>query len=84
MRHKKILVRRGDRFGRVVAVGMGAPYMHPRDGAQEQWWFDCDCGERFLSKPSTVRSNAKLGWGCCPACVWCIRAAGEPSARANA
>lgn len=82
--HQKKPVLTGDRFGRLVAIEMGEPYLHPRGEVRERWWFECDCGNRFLWQASAARSNARLGWGCCPSCIWCIRAAGEPSARALA
>jgi hypothetical protein len=75
------MIATGQRFGRMTAVERGADYVHPR-GGRERWWFECDCGNRVLWQPSIVRHNAEHGWGCCNVCVWCVRAAGEPPARA--
>jgi hypothetical protein len=77
---EKVPTHPGERFGRLVAIELGEPYQHPSRPKErrERWWYACDCGNRALWQPSTVRSNVRNGWGCCSECVWTIRAAGEP------
>jgi hypothetical protein len=58
----------GQRFGMLVALERGDDYIHPKGDAIARWWFVCDCGERVLWRPTTVRSNAERGWCSCPAC----------------
>lgn len=71
----------GERWGRLVAVARGPEYVSPGSGQKKsRWWFDCDCGESVLLDPGSARYNTREGWGCCPNCIWCIRAAGEPRA----
>lgn len=66
---EKIETKKGERFGKLVALQPGPAYMTPGTGeVYERWIYECDCGNRVNWKPSQVRSNARKGWCSCPEC----------------
>lgn len=71
----------GVRFGRLVGVRESYVSFDAKGHIRHRFWeWECDCGHTTKTHASAAKWNAERGWGCCPNCIWTIRAAGEPPA----
>ena len=55
----------GMRFGRLVVLGVGEPYINPKTGArQKRWLCQCDCGNQKNITTGSLKSGKTKSCGC--------------------
>lgn len=55
----------GMRFGRLIVLGVGEPYINPKSGArQKRWLCKCDCGNQKNITTGALKSGKTKSCGC--------------------
>lgn len=54
----------GQRFGRLVVIGLAEPHISPNGRKRNRWTCICDCGKKTVAYRDNLLSGAKVSCGC--------------------